>query len=168
MHARLGTALVASVLSSTLMAGIPEELRICWMDGLQEPFLMLDKNNQATGIAVEMVTEILRRKNIKFTNTLLPWKRCLLEIEKGGMDILPIASYNEERAKFAYFTEPLYVNHLVFFYQTDKFNKPPNIKDIEGMKPYRFGGVLGFNNDQYDGKITIDTGAYDRKTLIKN
>ena len=80
--------------------------------------------------------------------------------------MVPNCSYKLDRAEFAYYSKPFYETHLVLFYKKLKFETPPEINSVDDMKPYKIGGVLGFNYDHYGGKIKIDTGAQSREALV--
>ncbi len=143
-----------------------KETSIAWETGLKPPYLTLN-NKQPTGIAVDIVNEIFKRKNIKVTHSVIPWKRCLKYIQAKKVDIVPNASYKKERAEYALYTDPLYETHLVLYYKKPRFKTPPEITSVLELKKYRLGGVLGFNYKQYAGIIDIDTGANSRANLIK-
>lgn len=139
----------------------------CWEDGLKPPYLMLDPSDRPTGIAVDMVDEIFRRKNIRVQHVVRPWKRCLAEVESGEVDLVPNSSYREERARYALYSAPLYETHLVLFYTHRRFPAPPRITRIEDLQAFRLGGILGFNYDQYAGKLSIETSARNRRALLQ-
>ncbi len=142
-------------------------VKVGWEDGLKPPYLMLNEQDQPIGIAVEWVTKILSSRKITIVNVILPWKRCLSEIEKGNVDIVPNASFNKKRTEFALYTKPLYATHLVLFYNKTQFTAKPEIHTVGELSRYEVGGVLGFNYSFYHGKLKIDTGARTRETLIK-
>ncbi|QLG89732.1 amino acid ABC transporter substrate-binding protein [Chitinibacter bivalviorum] len=148
-------------------AAMPNQLSICWEDGLKPPYLMLDAQGQVAGIAVDMVNEILRRQQIRPKHIIMPWKRCLAEVESGSVDLVPNSSYRDERAQYALFTEPLYDTHVVLFYNVKRFNVRPQIRSVDDMKRYSLGGILGFNYDQYGGQLNIDTSAKSRDILLR-
>lgn len=140
---------------------------IAWESGLKPPYLTLDNNKNPTGIAVDILREILKRKNIKAKHVVIPWKRCLKYIKQQKVDIVPNSSYKKERAKYAFYTNPLYETHLVLYYLKSKFQDAPYINTLQDLKKYSVGGVLGFNYKQYEGIITINTDAKSRVALIK-
>ena len=144
-----------------------KETSIAWESGLKPPYLMLDNNEKPTGIAVDIVNEIFRRKKIKVKQIVIPWKRCLKYIQAKRIDIVPNSSFKKERAEYAYYTDPFYETHLVLYYKKSRFSKPPKINSAKDLKRYKVGGVLGFNYKQYNGIIDIDTGANSRVNLIK-
>ncbi len=128
-----------------------KKVTICWEDGLKPPYLMLKNGNSKgtdsiTGVAVETIQKIFKKNNIKTENVLLPWKRCLAEIQNGNIDVVPNASINPERQAYAFFTEePLYSTNMVLFYVKKRFKKKPIINKLEDFKNYTVGGYLGFN-----------------------
>lgn len=166
--ARFAFALLLGMLCLPAAAANPlREIVVCWEDGLKPPYLMLDPSSRPTGIAVDMVDEIFKRGNIKVQHLVRPWKRCLAEVESGEVDLVPNASYREERACYALYSAPLYETHLVLFYTHRRFPEPPKIARIDDLKAFRLGGILGFNYDQYEGKLPIETSARNRRALLR-
>ncbi len=143
------------------------ELTVAWEDGLKPPYLMLNEENKPIGIAVDMVNKIFSRKGIQVKHTILPWIRCLYELENGNVDIVPNASYKKKRTEFALYSLPLYATHLVLFYSKERFTTAPQLSTLDEMKKYTLGGVLGFNYSFYNGDLKIDTAAHNR-TLLMN
>ena len=168
MKRALAALFVLATLTGTATgADAIKEVRICWEDGLKPPYLMRNAEGQVTGIAVDMLEDIFRRRAIKAHHVLRPWKRCLAEVESGEADLVPNASYREERARFALYSAPLYQTNLVLFYVQKRFPETPRINGIDDMRRYRFGGILGFNYDQYDGQLAIETSATTRQGLLR-
>ena len=166
--ARFAFALLLGMLCLPAVAANPlRETVVCWEDGLKPPYLMLDPSSRPTGIAVDMVDEIFRHKSVKVKHVVRPWKRCLAEVESGEVDLVPNSSYREERARYALYSDPLYETHLVLFYTHRRFPDPPKITRIDDLKAFRLGGILGFNYDQYEGVLPIDTSARNRRTLVR-
>ncbi|WP_373976441.1 transporter substrate-binding domain-containing protein [Chitinibacter sp. SCUT-21] len=161
----LGAALFLPVL--TAAQTLPSEVSVCWEEGLKPPYLSLDSQGQVAGIAVDMVNEIFKRRQLSPKHLIRPWKRCLAEVETGEVDVVPNSSYRDERAQYALYTEPLYTTHLVLFYHTKRFAQAPVIRQLDEMKPYSFGGILGFNYDQYAGQLKLDTTAKNREVLFR-
>ncbi|KAB8029196.1 substrate-binding periplasmic protein [Fluviispira multicolorata] len=150
-----------------------EKVKICWEDGLKPPYLMLKvgkktENESVTGVAVEIVHQILKKNKIEYENIILPWKRCLIEVEKGKIDIVPNASINPERQAFAFFTDkPLYSTNMVLFYKKKRFKKKPIINGIDDLKKYIVGGYLGFNYKYFNNQIEMDIGSTSRELLFQ-
>ncbi|RED52529.1 polar amino acid transport system substrate-binding protein [Aestuariispira insulae] len=58
------------------------------------------------GLDIELVTAVLNRIGCRFSFVPLPWKRALVELELGRVDIVPTASYREERTVFSLYSNP--------------------------------------------------------------
>lgn len=142
-------------------------LKICWESELKPPYLTQDQQGQVRGIAVEWLSEIMTARQLGFENVVMPWKRCLLSLKRGLVDLVPNASFKQKRTEFAYYSPELYRTHLDFYYIKDKHPKAHHFKNIEQLNNYTVGGVNGFNYAFYKDEITIDSGAYNRKALIK-
>ncbi|WP_273432623.1 ABC transporter substrate-binding protein [Chitinibacter tainanensis] len=153
-------------LAATAMA-LPSSLRVCWEEGEKPPYLMIEDNGAVRGIAVEMLTDILWHAGIRPEHVIRPWRRCLAELEAGQVDLVPNASYRSDRAQYALYSDELYETHLALFYRKDRFRIPPRVTDRDSMQGFRLGGVLGFNYDQYQGLVRIDTSARDREMLLR-
>jgi len=151
---------------SFVQAETIKTVNVCWESGLKPPYLMMKEGNKLTGIAVELLTKILSSNQIEMNNVVLPWKRCLLETQHGGMDIVPNASFNKKRTKFAHYSKPFYTTHLVLFFKSSRFLETPNISTVSELSQYSVGGVLGFNYSFYQGKLEIDTGSITREGLF--
>jgi polar amino acid transport system substrate-binding protein len=158
---------IALLFSLPVSAQKLREVSIAWEEGEKPPYLMLDDQNLPYGIAVEMLEEILKHNGITPIHRILPWKRCLIEIKEKEVDIVPNASFKKERTAYAYYSNPFYQTHLVLLYKINNFKEVPVVRTVEDLKPYKVGGVLGFNYIQYENKIQLDTGAKKREILIR-
>lgn len=171
MRSRLISTLLLLATTSGLPGAAAQEagkaaLRLCWEDTAKLPYLVLEKNQAPRGISVDLVTAILKRAGLAAEAVVWPWKRCLAEIAAGSIDLVPNASYTDERTKFALFSKPLYRTHMAFFYDTRRFASPPVIEPHDNLKALRIGGVLGFNY-RHLKDIPIDTGARSREVLLR-
>ena len=147
MRSRLISTLLLLATTSGLPGAAAQEagkaaLRLCWEDTPKLPYLVLEKNQAPRGISVDLVTAILKRAGLAAEAVVWPWKRCLAEIAAGSIDLVPNASYTDDRTKFALFSKPLYRTHMAFFYDTRRFASPPVIEPHDNLKALRIGGVL--------------------------
>ncbi len=159
--------LVIITLSPQANAAEIKRLKICWESELKPPYLTLKNNGELKGIAVEWLQQIMELQNLDYQNVILPWKRCLLNLERGSVDIVPNSSYKESRTKFSFYSQELYRTHLAFFYRKEKLPNAHSLTSIEQFKPYVIGGVRGFNYSFYDGLLSLDKGASNRKALVR-
>ncbi|ODN42309.1 hypothetical protein BGC07_04390 [Piscirickettsia litoralis] len=116
------------------------------------------------GVAYDIVVQALKSQNLNVKNMVLPWKRCLSNAAAGKVDLVPNASFKEQRLKFAHYSLPLYTTHLMLVYNKEKFKDIPKIQKISELHKFKIGGVLGFNYSKFVGVDIIR--ANSRKTLI--
>ncbi len=156
---------VASLLSlGSGLAHAGKPLSICDDGAGWPPYTYQDpvKPEQVVGASKELVFSILQRAGFSPHITLLPWKRCLAQVQSGQTDMLLNAAYSEERASNYHLTEPYYSLHSVLFYATNKFPSPPNLATIADMRAYRYCGLFGYNYTMYEiPPAQLDTGAKD-------
>ncbi len=75
-----------------------------YMDNDWFPYTIVkDKKNY--GIHFDIVTKALENLGYTIDIQARPWKRCLLELESGGVDAIFPASYKINRAEFAYYPD---------------------------------------------------------------
>ncbi len=124
----------------------PSPLRICNDEALWPPFVYREKETgKLTGASVEIVEEIFRRKDIPINISLLPWKRCLNQVEFGLSDAVFDISSNEERCRRFLISTPLYQVQPVLFYLKEKYPHGPRIESPSDLRNFRIGSVLGYN-----------------------
>lgn len=128
-----------------------KEIKICDDDGGWPPYTYADPKNKENviGAATDIVKEILKRAGNVGKVTLMPWKRCLGEVESGASSMLINASYNDERAKKYLVSKPYYTIASGLVYLSSKFPQKPEIKTVDEMKKYKYCGLLGYNYDMY-------------------
>tara|TARA_B100000674_G_scaffold282331_1_gene233687 strand:- start:5332 stop:6111 length:780 start_codon:yes stop_codon:yes gene_type:complete len=78
------------------------------------PFSMKDENGFAVGIDNVFISKVLKSLGCDIRFMFMPWKRSLYAVKHGDVDILPSASYTEERAKYGLFSVP-YRNDVIGF-----------------------------------------------------
>ncbi|MDP2371706.1 substrate-binding periplasmic protein [Rhodoferax sp.] len=128
------------------------------------PYTFVDPKNpdKIVGASKDLIFGILERAGYAPQITLLPWKRCLAQVESGQVTMLLNASFSEERAQKFLMTRPYYRLHSVLFYRTSKYPSPPKLTTVQDMKSYRYCGLHGYNYTMYDiPKSQLDTGAKD-------
>ena len=151
-------------------------IKICWEDKLKPPYLKFDFNRNKepldgqipTGLSADILLNSLKDlKEIKIKHVFLPWKRCLNEIEKGNVDIVPNTLHLEEREKFAYFSDqPMYTTHLVFLYSIAEFPNAPILKTLDNIKKYTVGGIIGHNYSFFENRVKMNLHSSDRMELV--
>ena len=70
------------------------------------PYFMTDSNGHHFGMEVEFAQQVMAASGCKYQLVELPWRRALLQLRQGDLDILTVASYTEERNEFSRFSVP--------------------------------------------------------------
>ncbi len=147
-------------------------IRVCDDVGEWPPYTYYRRVNgepttEIVGYSLDVIRQIVSRQGLTFTIEMLPWQRCLQGVADGiHYDMLPSASYNEERAQTYYLSEAYYTTNSYYFYS--KSNHPQGL-DVTGkadLKKYRVCGLLGYNYTEYDVP-EVDTGATSFAALIE-
>ncbi|MDK2123621.1 substrate-binding periplasmic protein [Parachitinimonas caeni] len=97
---RLGAGLLLGLVSMVSVAQAedkPATVKLCFEN--EDVFPWILKNGK--GLNLIMVDMISRKAGIKIEPVGLPWKRCLNELQSGGMDGAFAASYKDDRAVFS-------------------------------------------------------------------
>ena len=128
-----------------------------------------EKTNKLTGFTVDIIKRIFEAKGIKYTITLLPWKRALKEVEKGQRyQMILNATYNESRGEKFLFSIPFYHTHPYYFYNKKVHPNGLNIKTLNDLKNYRINGILGYNYKLYGlNSDFVDTTAKNFLSAIR-
>lgn len=154
-----------AALCSAATAATP--LKICDDEAGWPPYTFADPKNPKAivGASAELLVDILKRAGYEPQITLLPWKRCLAEVERGTMSMLMNAAYSEERAQKYLMSTPYYSVHSALFYRNSKYPVAPKLAAVADMKQYRYCGLFGYNYTMYDIPPTqMDTGSKDEWT----
>jgi len=88
-------------------------------DDKAKPKNWLDENGKPQGLMIDLLEEIAQRSDLRFSYTLVPWKRALALSEKGRGAIIGF-SKTSERQKHWLFTDPMYFDELVLVSTLDK------------------------------------------------
>ena len=107
------------------------------------------------GIATDIINELFSRMDIKVTNKLLPWKRCLLMVEKGKQDGAMMLTKNSEREEYMEFSIPIIENRDMIWYKKGN-SKIKEWNSFEDLKPYIIGNSLGFNYGKEFEKSVVE------------
>ena len=134
------------------------------------PFAYADPDEPAVvkGATIELVGGILARAGYTMQTTLLPWKRCLSDVEEGRLAMVINASLNEERVQKYLVTKPLYVVHSALYYLNERYPQAPVLSKPADLKAHSFCGLFGYNYTMYDiPPANLDTSAHDEATRFR-
>jgi polar amino acid transport system substrate-binding protein len=76
-----------------------------------------EATTEVVGFTVDVLDEILGKHGVAFEIKMLPWKRCLFEVERGEKYQVALdATYSEERGQKYHFSESHYATVPYYFY----------------------------------------------------
>ncbi len=103
------------------------------------------ENLEGYGFFTELMTAIVHKMGMKPTYHFYPWKRAE-EVTRHGkvFGAFPYAVTKERKQHFD-FSDLIMKNRTLFFYHKKHLKKKIEINTLEDLKPYRTGGVLGYN-----------------------
>lgn len=127
-----------------------------------------EKTQKIVGYSVDVVNEIFRKEGIQHTVQMMPWLRCLKNMDRNdNFQMTFSASYNKERSEKYLMSAPYYSTSNYYFYSKKNNPNGLDIKKVEDLKNYRVCGIRGFNYDTYGFPSgTIDQGANNYSALI--
>ena len=92
------------ILLLSVNAYAQNKLLICSDNNFWYPFTLV-KDGQAAGIHIDIIERALHDLNYEAEFTALPWKRCLLEAQRGKYDGVATASFKDARAEYLHYPE---------------------------------------------------------------
>ena len=95
-----------------------------------------------SGPAVDIIRAVCNDMQITCSFKLLSWRRAQEEVREGKANGMFVIGWNEERAKWLYFSPPILNTEYGFFVRNDN---PLQFKDVSDVKGYRVG-VYGPSN----------------------
>jgi polar amino acid transport system substrate-binding protein len=101
---------------------------------------LLGENLPGGGFYTEISRAAFQRVDYEFTVEFVPWKRAVEETKKGNYDGLLAAGYSEERAQFFSYTDPVYIEDIVFFCRA---NESISYASLQDLQPYTIGVLRG-------------------------
>lgn len=121
------------------------------------PFQFRGADDKLVGLDYEIFSEILQLSGDTGEFVELPWQRHLNYIETGDIDIAMGSSKNEDREKYAYFSEPYRLEKVVLVVrkgQSGNINIP-NLKALSSTN-YLVGVEFGYYyGDDYQELIKV-------------
>ncbi len=80
------------------------------------PYAYLDGRRQLTGYRVELLQQVFKRLNCPLQiRTDVPWKRSLLLLQSGELDLMVNSSKTPERERFAYFSKAADAEYVALY-----------------------------------------------------
>ncbi|WP_374347062.1 substrate-binding periplasmic protein [Chitinimonas sp.] len=125
------------------------------------------KTERVTGYSVDVLRAALPA-DYRLEVNLMPWLRCLKEVEYGKRYQIAMGLIaNEARTRVYRFSEPYQAFQPGYFYWRERRPDGVPLQSLADLSRFRVCGLLGFNYD-YSGLpgAAIDTGAMDYPSLM--
>lgn len=100
------------------------------------------RDGVVAGPAADLIRAVCSAMQITCSFKLLPWSRAQQEVREGIAHGMFVIGWNEERAKWLYFSPPILQTEYGFFVRD---NNPLQFKDVTDVKGYTVG-VYGPSN----------------------
>lgn len=113
------------------------------------------------GFSVEVLRSILAPKGIALRIELLPWVRCLRELDSGTQYQMALnASANAERQKRFYLSDTVHATTPGYFYSRRRYPDGVPVSSAQDLASFRVCGVHGYNYSAYGLRDDqVDRGA---------
>ncbi|RTE65560.1 hypothetical protein EH243_11505 [Amphritea opalescens] len=108
---------------------------VAWLEW--KPYQM-QKGNRVTGIDIELLKAIMDNAGCAYQLQNIPWERTKRYIRSGEIDLAIGASKNQERTRWAYFSEPYRSETMAIFVRKDEYpiwNAAQNFDQLAQLKP---------------------------------
>lgn len=107
------------------------------------PYSIGEFNQEATGLAQEMLAKIFEKVDREFVVHILPWARCLEFVKSGTYDAINHAAYKESRTEHFVFPEMAFTNSSSVWYNPEKI---PNFdwNEFEDLNKYTYDLVRDY------------------------
>lgn len=113
------------------------------------PYQYHNKDDQLTGMDIEIFNAIAKQAQWPFTYVELPWKRHLEYLESGVVSIAFGASPSEDREQYAYFSKP-YRDEIVNLFVRKGKSAKMVLKQLSDLIDLTY--LIGIENGYYYGE----------------
>ena len=119
-------------------ASVQSKMRITLVEDPWPPYIEGEIDKPASGgTLINLYKEVFRQiEDVEVSYHLMPWKRALIEVEKGSRDGIMALFKSPERLKVMDFTAPIFTGRTMLWYSLDKFPNKLKWDTIEDLKPY--------------------------------
>lgn len=127
-------------------AGEKKELKHAW-GGEWQPFWEMGADSIPTGFDLDLLHAVVTKAGYTLSHTPyeVPWKRHLFEVSEGKIDLATGASFNAERAEYAYFIGPIRYEYIALYVRKGESGNYPieKIEDLLNIPKIRVGTEIG-------------------------
>lgn len=120
-----------------------ETLLMAWSPW--DPYQYQNEEGRLTGLDIELVEAVFDHMSCPVRYEEMPWKRQLLHLKSGSVDLITGASFVEERTAYGHFSEPYREEQVVLFVNEEAAGHYPvsELSDLLQMD-FTLGIALGY------------------------
>lgn len=173
LHFMAALIALLAVLSSPGMAQtIKGPVRVC--DDISEwpPYIYYEREGphteQLVGLSIDVLKHILQKQGLALEISLLPWKVCLEQVEKGRRDIVMNATGTPTFVSRFLLTRAYYRTTPSYIYSTRRYPQGLAVESKTDLRQYKGCGVRGRDYSRYHipaGKL--DTASADINAAVR-
>ncbi len=126
------------------------------------------ENEEAMGFEIDTFKAVIDKMGVKAKFTVLPWNRCLLQLENGDADVVISMLKTPEREKYTYYPEThISISKTMLFTTSDK--DIPFDGSFYSLQNYSIGTMSGFSyGKDFDNATYLNKEvAFHSKMLIR-
>lgn len=96
------------------------------------------------GKLIDLYRELFRRiEGVQVQYLLMPWKRALIEVERGRQDGIMALFKSPERTRVMDFTAPIFMGRTMLWYAKSRNSAPVNWDSMDDLKDYNIVVLRG-------------------------
>lgn len=159
--------LLGVLLSEPLRAACVRPLTVGWEPW--RPFMYMADNAQLTGLDVQLIKAVVARMGCTLTFVQLPFKRHLLELRAGRIDLATSVQWTAEREQFAYFSKPYRDAQVRLLLRAGQAEHWP-LARLEDLRPqaFRLGVTRGYFYGEQFARLSAEPGRVQIEDAISD
>jgi polar amino acid transport system substrate-binding protein len=134
------------VLSSNYVIANDNEVLSFATDPWPPYFVENESGLVESGVGYELINELFSLiPGVDASFPIVPWKRALLEVERGLKDSIALLLKNDARARYMVFTQPVIQSPSWMYYNLQRFPNGFEWESVKDFKNLRIGIVRGYS-----------------------
>ena len=159
--------LAALLLAEPLWASCARPLTVGWEPW--QPFMYEAGDGQLTGLDVQLIRAVAARMGCTLKFVQLPFKRHLLELQAGRIDLATSVQWTAEREQFAYFSKPYREAQMRLLVRARQAGQWP-LKQLADLRawPFRLGIARGYFYGEPFARLSAEPGQVQIEDAISD
>ena len=146
--------ILVTILKFSAVSAEEVKLSVGWIDWA--PY-KVESKGMLTGLDVELINAIFNEAELKPDYVKVPWKRTLLMVKDGSLDVATSALKTKEREVYAHFSDSYRKEEAILYVQSGK-GSLWNIKKLEDIRhlEFKLGITRGYSyGDKFDSLMKL-------------